>query len=125
MPPSPILRSTRYSPTSIPSGRSPGPAAPPRRRSIVGSCVPPSLLAIKRGGLAPPTSRDHDTREQQQRGNAVGHVGAADRAAAAAPAALAAALAAAAGAGRSGRPRAAAARSGAAAAPAAPADAAP
>src|SRR5580765_7588838 len=48
MPPSPILRSTRYSPTSIPSGRSPGPTAPPRRRSIVGSCVPPSSASCYR-----------------------------------------------------------------------------
>src|SRR5262252_2043508 len=86
MPPSPILRRTRYSPTSIPSGRSPGPAAPPRRRSIVGSCVPPSLSARF---SAPPASRDHDTRERQQRGQAVRQVGAADGAATAAPSAAA------------------------------------
>src|SRR4051794_14407190 len=43
MPPSPILRRPRYSPPSTPSGRSPGPAASPCRRSIVGSWVPSFL----------------------------------------------------------------------------------
>src|SRR5262252_7979618 len=121
MPPSPILRRTRYSPTSIPSGRSPGPAAPPRRRSIVGSCVPPSLSARF---SAPPASRDHDTRERQQRGQAVRQVGAADGAATAAPPALAATRAAAAGSGGASGAGPATARAGAAAASAAAPDAA-
>src|SRR6185436_15168976 len=119
IPPSPILRRTRYSPTSIPSGKSPGPAAPPFRRSIVGSWVPSFFKTGTLGGLPPPASPHHDRREDQQRAQAARRLAAAHRAAAAAAPAAAAPRAAvlARGAGRraSARARARAARRTAAA----------
>src|SRR6187551_2829187 len=86
MPPSPILLSTRYSPTSVPSPRSAGPAAPPRRRSMVGSSLG-SFIASPAPRSSPPAPRDEGHAQYEQRDQTIRRRSATDLAAATAAAA--------------------------------------